>query len=350
MLINGGLLATSDPELAVARLFVGHTFYLATPDHSVPGFGNSNARAASGAANLANNSQQKLRWRASKGSAPVNRFTRSFGNNQTEGWHRTMPVGIEVGGGALTLTLDAVATFSGTFTIASARDLAASLELAGTAVLATLQSLASSLDVAGAVSVAAQRTLAASSALVGESVRGVARTFDGALGFAGAVATQVARVRALAGELWFSAEVTRSNARTIDGTPGVAGAAATQLVLTRVADGAASFAGAFVTLAARSKAAGLSFAGELARTVTLSLVLAGVLTWQVALSSLSQFLRTLQGVLDMAGVASAYRLVLYALTLQSDLSFSKQLERFKRRLRFRSIFPGADPHRRYPPR
>lgn len=35
------------------------------------------------------------RWRASKGSAPVNRFTRAFGNNQTEGWHRSMPVGIE---------------------------------------------------------------------------------------------------------------------------------------------------------------------------------------------------------------------------------------------------------------
>lgn len=35
------------------------------------------------------------RWRASKGSAPVNRFTRSFGNNQTEGWHLSMPVGIE---------------------------------------------------------------------------------------------------------------------------------------------------------------------------------------------------------------------------------------------------------------
>jgi len=34
------------------------------------------------------------RWRASRGSAPVNRFTRSFGNNQTEGWHRSMPVGL----------------------------------------------------------------------------------------------------------------------------------------------------------------------------------------------------------------------------------------------------------------
>jgi hypothetical protein len=37
----------------------------------------------------------RARWRASKGSAPVNRFTRAFGNNQTEGWHLTMPVGIE---------------------------------------------------------------------------------------------------------------------------------------------------------------------------------------------------------------------------------------------------------------
>ncbi len=35
------------------------------------------------------------RWRASKGNAPVNRFRRSFGDNQTEGWHRSMPVGIE---------------------------------------------------------------------------------------------------------------------------------------------------------------------------------------------------------------------------------------------------------------
>lgn len=39
------------------------------------------------------------RWRASKGSAPVGRFTRSFGDNATEGWHRSMPVGIEVSAG-----------------------------------------------------------------------------------------------------------------------------------------------------------------------------------------------------------------------------------------------------------
>lgn len=32
------------------------------------------------------------RWRASKGSAPVNRFTRAIKDNVTEGWHRTMPV------------------------------------------------------------------------------------------------------------------------------------------------------------------------------------------------------------------------------------------------------------------
>lgn len=34
----------------------------------------------------------QARWRASKGSAPVGRFTRAIGNNNTEGWHRTMPV------------------------------------------------------------------------------------------------------------------------------------------------------------------------------------------------------------------------------------------------------------------
>ena len=92
MLITGGLLSTTDPELAVGRLFAGHTFYLGTLDHSVPGFGNANVQTASGATNLANNSQQKLRWRASKGSAPTNRFTRAISNNTTEKWHRTMPV------------------------------------------------------------------------------------------------------------------------------------------------------------------------------------------------------------------------------------------------------------------
>lgn len=40
----------------------------------------------------ATSTQIRARWRASKGSAPVGRFTRSFGDNTTEGWHRTMPI------------------------------------------------------------------------------------------------------------------------------------------------------------------------------------------------------------------------------------------------------------------
>lgn len=38
------------------------------------------------------NLSARSRWRASKGSAPTNRFRRSIGNNGTERWHRTMPV------------------------------------------------------------------------------------------------------------------------------------------------------------------------------------------------------------------------------------------------------------------
>lgn len=91
MLIANGL-TTANPEDQAGRLFVGNTFYLQGQlDHGIPGYGNTGVAPAA-ATNLANNSQQKLRWRASKGSAPVNRFTRAFGNNNTEGWHRTMPV------------------------------------------------------------------------------------------------------------------------------------------------------------------------------------------------------------------------------------------------------------------
>lgn len=39
-----------------------------------------------------NNLGSVRRWRASKGSASVNRFTRAIGNTTTESWHRTMPV------------------------------------------------------------------------------------------------------------------------------------------------------------------------------------------------------------------------------------------------------------------
>lgn len=82
-----------DPMYVVARQ--GTLTYLSNPSAStappasvfVPGAWYDNAAAFA--------ITPRLRWRASKGSAPVNRFTRAFGNNQTEGWHRSMPVGIE---------------------------------------------------------------------------------------------------------------------------------------------------------------------------------------------------------------------------------------------------------------
>ena len=54
----------------------------------------------------------KARWRASKGQAPVNRFTRSFGTNSTEGWHRSMPVGYATGGMLFFSSVGAALTLS----------------------------------------------------------------------------------------------------------------------------------------------------------------------------------------------------------------------------------------------
>lgn len=59
----------------------------------------------------------RTRWRASKGSAPVNRFTRSFGDNATERWHRSMPISIATiagvtGSGTALLTIIGVGTGS----------------------------------------------------------------------------------------------------------------------------------------------------------------------------------------------------------------------------------------------
>jgi len=95
MLMAQGFTA-ANPEDQAGRINVGGTFVLVHPNNaSPPGYGNSGV--ASGPMNFIANTTMapKARWRASKGSAPVNRFTRAFGNNQTEGWHLSMPVGIE---------------------------------------------------------------------------------------------------------------------------------------------------------------------------------------------------------------------------------------------------------------
>lgn len=59
----------------------------------------------------------KTRWRASKGSAPVNRFTRSVRNNATERWHLSMPISVPTsaevtGSGTALLTITGTGTGS----------------------------------------------------------------------------------------------------------------------------------------------------------------------------------------------------------------------------------------------
>lgn len=274
----------------------------------------------------------RARWRASKGSAPVGRFTRSFGNNATEGWHRSMPVGIAVAGGPLTMTLNAVATFSGALGIVTSRELLAALSFAG------------------ALARGASSTLAASASFAGDltAITVLARLLDGAVSFAGAIARSSQHT--IAGVASFAGDAVRMVSRTFAGVVDFAGALTQQLVLTRTLEGTAAFAGALATAASKALGGALDTAGALSRTLALTLVLAGVVTTQGALSTLLQLTRVVQGVLDATGVLAAVRVVVNAITLSSDLSFTKQLERFKRRLRFRSVFPGADPHRRYPPR
>lgn len=73
----------------------------------------------------------KTRWRASKGSAPVNRFTRAIKNNTTDTWHQTMPVGLPSAvaqalagtltmSGALASVVKFTVTLTGTLTMSGA--------------------------------------------------------------------------------------------------------------------------------------------------------------------------------------------------------------------------------------
>ena len=73
----------------------------------------------------------KTRWRASRGSAPVNRFTRAIKNNTTDTWHQTMPVGLPSAvaqalagtltmSGALASTVKFTVTLTGTLTMSGA--------------------------------------------------------------------------------------------------------------------------------------------------------------------------------------------------------------------------------------
>lgn len=150
MLIANGLV-TSNPEDQAGRLFVGHTFYLQGQiDHGIPGYGNT-AGASAVATNLANNSQQKLRWRASKGSAPVNRFTRAFGNNNTEGWHRSMPVATST-----TVTVAVPAVFLRDLAVAPSVA-AGSTTIAAPATTIRLVAIAPSISVATQIAVPSSR-------------------------------------------------------------------------------------------------------------------------------------------------------------------------------------------------
>lgn len=354
-----------------------------------------------------NATSARRRWRASKGSAPVNRFTRAIGDNATEKWHISMPVGLAAPG-PLALTIDAVLTLSGVPALFALRDLVASQAFAGGIVRAVFSTAAGTLDFAGAlaattvlsrtidgatsfagaISRAVQLAMAGVSSVAGDLTRSVARALDGAKSFAGALdtvkallrvvdgaasfagdiaaqaapqrvldgavafagATALATQRTLTAAMEFAGALVRATQRTVAAGASFAGAVASQVTFARVVDGAMSFAGTAAGVAQKSLDATLLYARSLARTVALSLLLAGIVTTNGALSTLSQFFRAVQGVMDLTGALAAVRLVVNVLTLQSDLSFTKQLERFKRRMRFRSIFPGADPHRRYPPR
>lgn len=91
-----GSLTTTNPQDQATRINVGATFVVLDPVNATPpGYGNNGIAPAVMATIASTTMNPKTRWRASKGSAPVNRFTRAFGNNQTEGWHLSMPVGIE---------------------------------------------------------------------------------------------------------------------------------------------------------------------------------------------------------------------------------------------------------------
>ena len=131
----------------------------------------------------------RARWRASKGSAPVGRFTRAFGNNATEGWHRSMPVGIEVTAGT-TATVAAMFILGASST-AEARATAATVGAFVLSVAAIAQATATASTTgtlaAGVTSVAQARATASTTGTLTLGASSIAQ----ALARATAVATFV---------------------------------------------------------------------------------------------------------------------------------------------------------------
>lgn len=138
----------------------------------------------------------RARWRASKGSAPVGRFTRAIADNTTEGWHRSMPVGIEVTAGT-TATVAAMFILGATST-AEARATAATVGafVLGVAAIAQARATATTTGTlaAGVVSVAQARATASTTGTLTLGASSIAQ----ALAQANAVATFVLGITATA--------------------------------------------------------------------------------------------------------------------------------------------------------
>lgn len=252
----------------------------------------------------------------------------------------------------LARAVDGVAVFAGTAARASQRAVLAAAGVAGDLARAVTRALDRSAAFAGALDTLKTflRSVDGAAAFAGTVTAAtvLARALDGAQAFAGTVTRQASR--AVDAAAAFTGETARSASRALDGAKSFAGAVVSQLVLTRTVAGALGFAGTVVEVAQKALAATATLAGDMTRTAALSRLVAGVLTASGALSTLSQFLRTVQGVVDATGVLNAVRLVVNVLTVSANLSFTKAFDAIKRRLRFRSIFPGADPHRRNGPR
>lgn len=206
----------------------------------------------------------RARWRASKGAAPVGRFTRSFGNNNTEGWHRSMPVGFAVGGTLYFATLGA----SLSLTAAHAKEVRDVVAAQMTAAADVVYRLA--------------RTLSASVTGAGDTTHQVLRTLVGAIATTATTSTVKLMLRSFGASMTSSGALVRQTSHPIASSLSAAGALSRQARRTVAASLTA--AGAFVRQTSRSIAASLSVTGSLSRqvqrTLAASLTVTGALARQ----------------------------------------------------------------------
>lgn len=183
------------PTSVTEQPYVPATF-VAVDGVSHPTFGHHTA-----AVMLSHTRHVANRWRASKGSVPVTRFTRAFGNHATEGWHRSMPVTQQTAGSLFLQALAASLSPEAVLATQNARVALGALSFAGALARSGFRVPSGALTPAGAFVRRANKTLAGALTPAGAKVRRLARALSGALTSAATLVALGLRARSLTGAL-----------------------------------------------------------------------------------------------------------------------------------------------------